>query len=564
MIPSLKHKMNSSPFKHISILLFFILLFCSCDNRMITREIIRADDYLQSYPDSALLIIRGLDTTSLHSSKWKARYALTKAIALDKNYIDTTDIGFILPALYYYKRIGSKEDLIKAYYYYGRIKYNSQDYQSAIVSFHSALDASESAVTPRFRGMIFGALADTHNKSHNNKDELKYSLLAYDAMNKDGDSTLINLARYKLGIAYHNNRILDKADSLLSLVNGNEYINNEARIALADNEIHKDHHDSERIIKLIENTLEKHGRIELKHYYEYAYALIECGREDDANQYLALLNQYPDNAKTYWWKYRIADYKKDYKNALKYLDLYSEASDSVVVKKLEQSLYKAQAEQYHLSTKIAEAKTENSRLTTIIILLASLVLFLLVAIGFSRYRRVMHDENELLRSQQEESEKMIKRLKRSGKAEKGKYEAQLSALRADFARLYRKQFNEIVAISANNYDSVTLSEKVRKAYSEKYSSLLTELIDPQKQLEFEARLNEDIDDIMKKLRGDFPEFSEKQFRFLAYIIAGFDASSLSFLLNTSKNNVWVRKSRLKDKIFNSASLHKDLFSSFII
>ena len=73
-----------------------------------------------------------------------------------------------------------------------------------------------------------------------------------------------------------------------------------------------------------------------------------------------------------------------------------------------------------------------------------------------------------------------------------------------------------------------------------------------------------VRDIMKKLRTDFPEFSEVQFRFLTYIIAGFDASSLAFLLNTSKNNVWVRKSRLKDRIFNSSSTNKDLYGTFII
>lgn len=546
------------------ILLSIVLVCFSCETSKNTSALETANELILSKPDSSLKIIRNIDSASFHTSRWKAKYALTKAIALDKNYIDTTDAGFLLPALNYYKRFGSKEDLMRAYYYYGRIQYNNKDYKSAVVSFYSALDASVNVANPKFKGMIYGALADTHNKNHNNKDELKYALLAYNSMEDTGDSTQINLARYKLGIAYHNNRFLDKADSLLSLVRGNDYLVNEARIALSDNEIQKEPHSASRVISLIESTLEANGRMELKHYYEYAYALVEDGRTNDANQWISILSQYPDNAKTYWWKYKIAEHNKDYRTALCYLNSFSEASDSVVVKKLEQSLYKAQTEYYELKTDIADAKAQNARLNTIIIVMLSIIFVSFLFIVFKKRRQKIIDENNQLRLQQEEAVRMVKRLKRQGKAEKDKYEAQLSELRTDFARMYRKQFDEIIATSANHFDPSTLSEKAKKAYSEKYSALITELIDPQKQNEFETRLNDDLDDIMKKLRTDFPEFSEVQFRFLTYIIAGFDASSLAFLLNTSKNNVWVRKSRLKDRIFNSSSTNKDLYGTFII
>ena len=411
--------------------------------------------------------------------------------------------------------------------------------------------------------MIYTALGHTHSKNHNNKDELKYESLAYHSTLEYGDSTYINFARFNLGIAYHNNRLLDKADSLLSLVEGSDYLVNEARIALADNEIHKDPHDAKRVIRLIEQTMESHGRMELKHYYEYALALTECGRKGEADHYLSALSRFPDDAKSYWWRYRIANYNKDYKTALKYLDLYSEVSDSVVVKRLEQSLYKAQAEHYSLVSKIARAESSKSRLISIIVILLSLVLLLLLSIGFLKYKSKMMEENDRLRFRQEESERMIKRLKRKGTTEKNNYETQLADLRSDFAKIYRKQFDEIVSLSAKHFDPATLSERVKKAYSVKYAALITELIDPEKQSLFEARLNDDLNGIMKKLRQDFPKFSEDQFRFLAYTIAGFDASSLAFLLNTTKNNVWVKKSRLKEKILSSSSPNINLYASFI-
>ena len=57
-----------------------------------------------------------------------------------------------------------------------------------------------------------------------------------------------------------------------------------------------------------------------------------------------VLSNYPDNAKTVYTKYQIAKLKGDSQKALEYFESYSNHSDSVVVKRLEQSLFKSKAE----------------------------------------------------------------------------------------------------------------------------------------------------------------------------------------------------------------------------
>lgn len=143
------------------------------------------------------------------------------------------------------------------------------------------------------------------------------------------------------------------------------------------------------------------------------------------------------------------------------------------------------------------------------------------------------------------------------------FRERLQKLRYAFAKMYRKQFDDIQSLYSVNQSFETLSERIIKSYSVKYSKIITDLIDPKKQSALEDMLNADLDNIMSKLRMDFNTFTNEQFRFLSYTILGFDASSMAFLLNMTKNNVWVKKHRIKERIMSSDSTNKDLYQVFI-
>lgn len=91
------------------------------------------ETYIQTRPDSALTVLSQIDTSSLHHPKERAQFALLYAIALDKNYIDTTDIGVIRPAAEYYSKHGTARQKMLTYYYEGRIHFNARrDGESAV------------------------------------------------------------------------------------------------------------------------------------------------------------------------------------------------------------------------------------------------------------------------------------------------------------------------------------------------------------------------------------------------------------------------------------------------
>lgn len=49
-----------------------------------------AEGLINSEPDSAFTILNSISAETLSNKKEKARYALLKSMALDKNYVDTT------------------------------------------------------------------------------------------------------------------------------------------------------------------------------------------------------------------------------------------------------------------------------------------------------------------------------------------------------------------------------------------------------------------------------------------------------------------------------------------
>jgi len=60
----------------------------------------------------------------LYGNEDTARYSLLNAMAIDKNYIDTTSLEIIAPARDYYPKYGTPTEALRTFYYLGRIYQN--------------------------------------------------------------------------------------------------------------------------------------------------------------------------------------------------------------------------------------------------------------------------------------------------------------------------------------------------------------------------------------------------------------------------------------------------------
>ena len=68
---------------------------------------------------------------------------------------------------------------------------------------------------------------------------------------------------------------------------------------------------------------------------------------------------------------------------------------------------------------------------------------------------------------------------------------------------------------------------------------------------------------MKHVRDDYPGKRESTYRMISYLIAGFDATSISLLLGLQVESVYARKSQILEDLRKIDSPHKEQYLDFI-
>lgn len=556
-------------------------LLVSCDNRQTKSLLQDVETYIQERPDSALRVLRKVDSLTLNTKSLRARYSLLFAMALDKNYIDTTALSILEPTVAYYERLGSPQDKMLSCYYLGRIYANRKDYPNAVIFYSQALRES-GEYDYYHRGLIYAASADAYNASFNDEEELRNTILAYECFEKIGDKDL-DLSLYKVAQAYHNNERFDVADSLYSLVySGKDSTSRLALYAMEDlvsNDLYQEKQDVERDLELLEYVAEHRGNLSLESYYEYAYLLLLAGKESEAENILSQLSNREANGKTMEIRYRIAECKGQNEEALALLKSMLSHQNDVVKKKLAQSVFKAQSDYYRLTAEVSEQKSTISNQRSIIILITGLMIIALLYVIFMKRKSTLIREKDRLTQAVEESERLLETVRNRANEEKSEREKdildlksrnereqdKIKDLREVYVALYQKRFSEI----GKYYDAASshrLESIKEKAYHDVISStqaLFEEIASGSEgQKKFEARINADLDDIVSKIRSDFPKLKDDDIRFICYLIVGFDTSTISFLMDISKENVRVKKHRLREKLNGYAGPNETLYRLF--
>ncbi len=149
-----------------------------------------AEQLMEERPDSSLYILNGIDVAELRGRRSKARYALLKSMALDKNYIDTTTFDILQPAIDYYLKNGNPNDKLRTYYYKGRIHRNAGADDLAMQSYLSGLEISEDISDSLTLTRLLVAQATLFYKQYRISEFIENNIKAGDLYGKLGKSML--------------------------------------------------------------------------------------------------------------------------------------------------------------------------------------------------------------------------------------------------------------------------------------------------------------------------------------------------------------------------------------
>ena len=135
-------------------------------------------------------------------------------------------------------------------------------------------------------------------------------------------------------------------------------------------------------------------------------------------------------------------------------------------------------------------------------------------------------------------------------------------LRKSCVSLYKDSFQEIGYLIERSL-MLKDDEKAKKEYHDRAQEKITLFLSHEKQKERERIINDKTDHLLDKIRTEFPNLSEKDIQFLSFLLLGFDSSLISMILNVSQNSLYVRKSRLKEKILIEGSPNYHLYKVWL-
>ena len=190
--------------RYISIVSFLLLMTASCADRGALRALDCVESYITEEPDRALSALDSLSQAGIKGKEANARYALLYSMTLDKNFIDIDTDSIIAPAVKWYSRHGRLPDRMRTAYYLGRIRYNAQDFGSAIVCQMKAGEMAAELGDLFYQGMSSVAMADIYASTYNSMESLCYSRKAYRYFIESGNEEYAMMAMLGAGLSLNN------------------------------------------------------------------------------------------------------------------------------------------------------------------------------------------------------------------------------------------------------------------------------------------------------------------------------------------------------------------------
>lgn len=530
------------------LLLVLLSLATGCGNRQTAAVLDDVETYIQDRPDSALAALRAIDTTTLNSRRLHAQYALLHSMALDKNWIDTTDVNVVMPAVEYYDRRRPVSRRAKPYYYLGRIQFNGGHYDEAIISFTRAGEFAENLEDNRFKALNNIALANTYTATSAYEESqhalveaeksgrfCQDSMLLYTILFREAQ-TLVNLNRHQ------------EADSLFRVLTqeNNPFVQRFPQVlgSYAMFLITPPNQQFGQARVLFEKAIQNRGKLESAQYWGmYAQCLANTGDIQKAEEIVNQLEngKQREHVSTSYSKSFIAASKGDYKSAYLLLQENHERLNEEMQKRLQQSTIKSQRDYYLLQRESLQKENRMRKTINLFMALFIISAFIAATIAIRRYQEKERRHNQdLIEAVQDLMEKN-------------------NGLKLEYIHLGQENYKALSDLCNTYYRTEGRTSQANAVCGEVRGYLKTLGVGESRYPALEQRVNEQFGDIMKHFRQEHPNHREPFYQTACYLFAGFKSRTIALILNQDEQNTYKTKSLLRKEIETEATPHQKEF-----
>ena len=533
----------------------------------------RAEALVRGYPDSALAVLDSITPASLSHADFRARTDVCRAEAAYKLRQPLPSDSAFAGIIATLSRKEPGTTLVRAYFLSGYRKIGEERYVDAIVDLLTAEDIALALGDVHFAGLAQRNIADAFDNMDDKASALEYYRKSAQTFRADPDSMYYFWGLYNVARAYNNvleyDRSVKLADSLacLDVVLSNPRLNHAVTGVRAF--AHLNSHHYTLALDLLLALKDDEFEFTPLDFYNLGIAYLSLGMIDEARACSDSVKVY--NPHDTSLDYAIARRTKDTGHIFQLIDNDFDYTNSEF-ESIYKRNYSAVIDGFYKQA-IAERKAElnrNRRSFNVFAIIALAVLVLVIIVAAILVRRKQLRINKTIGLVAELSESLHTKSDRitelSGRLTEVSDNlnsasdrlAQLSGDLAEGSRMqaeYRRQskehvmkqlaaFNDVCGLYSDSADNPKQLYKRVEAFISRHAT-------PQNLAEIEQDINEYFDNIISRLRSDFPALKQTDVHLFTLIVAGFKAPAIALYLGVDTNTIYTRKFRLKQKLLKT-------------
>lgn len=548
-----------------ALVILLSVLLSSCQLFHITEILDTAERQLAEHPDSALATMRSIRRFDLLKPQVRARYGVLYSAVLDKNYIDIASDSLIRFSADYYDLYGTPEQRMRAYYYLGRTQENAGQILPATLSFLDAAQYTDRVDDNYLKGLLYSSLGTVYASYYKGEKSLQYYKQSYNYYKAAGLLQHQAFLLYKKATIYNYLQQFDKSiDALhcaLKLADSIDYtlLKKWAKLELCATYCYAGDYDaSYQCLRQCEN--------EYPFEEMYTYSTI-CGVAASCYSYKG--DKYrSDTLIDRGWKLAINKTDSVSMQIYSAHKLVRHNNSTEAYKEYVTGLHKfvnilqnqlnvniELVEQEYFSNKVDQI-TRSTRRTKLSILLICIIGILVILILCIRIIR-RHKRNIATKDR-----------------EISEYLAAIADLKNNIADQSQSSFAllnevmndkfELVNNLCNTYYESEDSQRQKDIIFKKVKGIIAEIRDGGEYFStIEDNTNRCRNNILLRLKADFPNLSSDEYRLACYLCAGFSTQAICLFFGCTNEALYRRSYRLREKIKHTNSPSKDDYLLYI-
>ena len=550
--------------RHLYSVLMPVLLLAGCARSPITERLTQAEESLRESPDNAWQLVKAIPADALGSRAEKARYALLYAEVAERAADNTPPerIDSLLGIAWDYYRRHPQEirRQCKTLYLQGRSKLRQGDKPGALRLFLQVEELLGQIDEPYYMGLLYLRIGEVYQSELNFTRAYRYCRDARDRFlraERPHETAEALLGMTAAALRMHDlqrarrdcSMALELADDLRDDTLSRRCLGAFATLYVVS--------ETEQIPEALLHRIERAANGDesvaglctqaqvhlLRGDPEQALRDLQCAeaRQPDCSQLPILA----------YTVFRAESTAKHYPEATRAIHRFIRLNDSLTRTALHASAGMIEREYFRERAAFADYRMQSRRLAERIAAAAALLAVIFAGWIVRQRLRLQRTRNEhnlqLLREARDEYRRIAGDL-----LEKHRTESRLRGMIAS-------RFEVIDRLGKTYYEREnTASGQI--AMARQVKQLIDGFAENGEMLaELEQIVDEAHDGAMRKLRADFPKMKEADLRLLCYIFGGFSPQVISLFMKESVANIYARKSRLKSRIRNSESPHRELF-----